>query len=154
MRLFRPFRRGFSVVEVMIAALLIVFGFFTFFSVFSTGSHHATQTRNRAVANLMAQSIMEEFKAHNYGDPAPASWSEEEERPFRMVIGDREAVFKFHKSITFANGSFVGNSNDNQDLATIVITWKELRGADQTDGAPTGQPEDNKELSVQVPLWR
>lgn len=153
MRSVRP-NRGLTIMEIMIAALLVMFGFFTFFSVFSTGSHHATQTRNRAVANLMAQSIMEEFKAHNYGDPAPASWSVEEERPFRMVIGDRESVFKFHKAITFENGSFIGNDTKDQDLATIVITWKEVMGTDQTDGAPTGQPEDNKQLSVQVPLWR
>lgn len=147
-------RNGFTVVEILIAAALVMFGFFTFFSVFSTSSAHATQTRNRAVANLLAQSYMEEFKAHNYGDPAPVSWTTEEDRPFRMVINGRETAFKFHKSITFSNGSFIGKSPKNQDLAKIVITWKELHGSDQTQGAPTGQPEDNKQLEVEVPLWR
>lgn len=147
----RPNPGGFTVVELLIAAALIMFGFFTFFSVFSTSSHHATQTRNRAVANLLAQSYLEEFKAHNYGDPAPTSWSTQEDRPFRMVINGREAQFKFHKSITFANQSFIGKGkNENQDLAKIVITWKEIHGTDQT----TGGTQDNKQLEVEVPLWR
>lgn len=143
-------RSAFSVIEVVIALGLIVFGFFTFFSVFSTGSHHATQTRNRAVANLIAQSYLEEFKAHTYGDPAPEHWSESDEQPLRLVVRGREQNLDFSKTITFANGSFVGESEENQDLVKIVITWKEVYGAKQTESGTN----DNKMLEAEVPVWR
>ena len=142
-------RRGFSLVEIIVALGLVMFGFFTFFSVFSTGSHHAIQTRNRAVANLMAQSYLEEFKAHSYGDPAPAAWSEEEDRPLRLVVRGREVQFKFHKEITYQNGSFVGESDENNDVVRITITWREGVGDSQTEGA-----DDNKKLQAEVPVWR
>lgn len=142
-------RRAFSLVEIIVALGLVVFGFFTFFSVFSTGSHHAIQTRNRAVANLMAQSYLEEFKAHTYGDPAPEAWGVDEDRPLRLVVRGREVEFKFHKEITFKNGSFVGESDENNDVARITITWREGVGDSQTGGA-----DDNKKLQAEVPVWR
>ena len=136
-------------VEIIVALALVVLGFFTFFSVFSTGSHHAIQTRNRAVANLLIQSYLEEFKAHPYGDPAPESWTSEEDNPLRLVVRGREVQFKFHKEITFKNGSFVGESPENQDVAKVVVTWREGVGNSQTDGG-----EDNKKLEAEVPVWR
>jgi prepilin-type N-terminal cleavage/methylation domain-containing protein len=142
-------RRGFTIIEIIVALGLMLVGFFTFFSVFSTGSHHAIQTRNRAVANLMAQSYLEEFKAHTYGDPAPLLWSEEEDKPLRLVVRGREIQFKFHKEITFQNRSFVGESNENHDVVKIVITWRELVGDSQTEGL-----NDNKKLEAEVPVWR
>lgn len=150
-------RRGFSIVEIIVALGLVLLGFFTFFSVFSTGSHHAIQTRNRAVANLLAQSYLEEFKAHTYGDPAPESWTQEEDRPLRLVVRGREVQFKFHKKITYENGSFVGESDENQDKVKIVITWREAVGNRQTENddedAPQGK-DDNKMLEAEVPVWR
>lgn len=146
--------RGFSLVEIMIALLLVAFGFFTFFSVFSTSSQHSIQTRNRAVANLLAQSYLEEFKAHSYGAPAPPSWSEAEDKPLRLIVRGRETQFKFHKAITYKNGSFVGTSDENNDVVKIVITWRELAGDRQAGGSAAGGGDDNKMLEVEVPVWR
>jgi len=143
-------QHAFSVIEIVIALGLVVVGFFTFFSVFSTGSHHAKQTRNRAVANLLAQSYLEEFKAHTYGDPEPKHWAQEEDNPIRLVVGGREQQFKFHKTLTYQNGSFVGKSQENTDLIKLVISWRELPGDRQTEDAA----EDNKQLEVEVPVWR
>lgn len=142
--------RGFTLIEVTIALGLMVFAFLVFFSVFSTGSHHATQTRNRAVATVLAQSYLEEFKAHTYGDPAPKHWEEAEDKPIRLVVRAREQEFKFHKTITYQNESFIGNSNENSDLVKIVITWREQRGTKQTEAGT----DDNKQLEVEVPVWR
>lgn len=146
--------RGFSIIEIIVALGLVIFGFFTFFSVFSTGSHHAVQTRNRAVANLLASSYLEEFKAHTYGDPAPQSWTAPEDRPLRLIVGGRETQFKFTKAITFENGSFVGQSDENQDKVKIVITWRENAGDAQTTESATGGGDDNKKLEVEIPVWR
>ena len=138
--------RGFSLIEIMIALLLCVFGFFTFFSVFATSSQHAIQTRNRAVANLLAQSYLEEFEAHTYGQPAPENWKQTEDRPFRLVARGRETDFKFEKTITYQNGSFVGESDENSDLVKVVVTWNEAAGG----GTGAGE----KTLEVEVPVWR
>ena len=142
--------RAFSVVEIVISMAIIVFGFLTFFSVFSTGSHHAKQTRNRAVANLLATSYLEEFKAHPFGEDAPKHWEEEEDRPIRLVVGGREQQFKFKKVITYQNGSFVWQSNNNSDVVKLVISWRELPGDKQTEAAS----DENKQLEVEVPVWR
>ena len=142
--------RAFTLVEITVAMGLMLFGFFVFFSVFSTGSHHATQTRNRAVANVLAQTYLEEFKAHTYGDPAPENWTKEEDNPIRLVVKGREQQFKFHKTITYHNGSFIGQSNENTDVVKMVITWRELMGNKQTEAGK----DDNKKLEVEVPVWR
>lgn len=146
--------RGFSLIEVMIALSLAVFGFFTFFSVFSSSSMQVTQSQNRTLANLLAQNFLEEFQAHTFGQPAPEHWELKEDRSFVMVVKGREKKFVFHRIIEYENGSFVGTSNGDQDLVTMTITWKEMVGKNQVVGNPTGFPEDNKMLKIQVPVWR
>lgn len=138
--------RGFSIIEMVFALCLIVVGFFTFFSVFSTGSHHAIQTQNRAAANMLAQSYLEDFRAHAFGQPAPPSWGEDTERPVRMVIKDRETAFVFHKKISYETGAFVGTAEGDRDKVTLVITWKEGVGLGQTGGpsaSSTAAPSGN-----------
>lgn len=146
--------RAFSIVELVIALAVIVVGFFTFFSVFSTSSQHAIQTQNRAAANMLAQSYMDEFKEHIFGTPSPESWNQEIEEPLRMVVKDRETNFVFHKKIEYKTGAFIGDSDGDTDVVTLVVTWREAAGSDQTTGAPTGHPEDNKMLKVEMPVWR
>ena len=140
--------------ELLVALVVIMIGFFTFFSVFSTSSQHAIQTQNRAAANMIAQSYMDEFREHTFGAPAPASWDNDTEEPVRMVIKDRETNFVFHKKIEYQTNAFVGGAAGNTDLVTLTITWKEPAGSNQAVGAPTGHPEDNKMLKVEMPVWR
>lgn len=146
--------RAFSIMELIVALMVIMIGFFTFFSVFSTSSQHAIQTQNRAAANMIAQSYMDEFREHTFGTPPPASWTNDTDKPVRMVIKDRETNFVFHKKISYKTNAFVTNSAENSDVVTLVITWKEAAGANQAVGSPTGHPEDNKMLKVEMPVWR
>ncbi len=139
--------RAFSLIEVIIALFIIVVGFFAFFSVFATGSHHAVQTQNRAAANILAQSYMEEFRDHVYGTEAPKSWTQDEERPVRMVIKGRESELVFHKEISYFNGSFVGKAQGNSDKVTMEIKWREFAGGENVKG-------DNKSMTVEMPVWR
>ena len=154
MGVFRLKVRGFSLIELIIAFALIVVGFFTFFSVFSTGSHHAIQTQNRAGANMLAQGYLDEFRAHTFGSPAPAHWAQPVDTPVRMVIKDRPTEFIFHKKIEYQTGAFVDGTKGDQDRVTLTITWKEPAGSNQAAGAPTGFPDDNKLIRVEVPVWR
>jgi hypothetical protein len=140
--------------ELIVAFCLIVIGFFTFFSVFSTSANHAIQTQNRAAANMIAQSYLDDFRAHSFGAPAPASWAEKVDTPVRMIIKDRETQFIFHKSITYETGAFVGTATGDKDKVTLIITWKEPAGSNQAVGAPTGFGQDNKMIQVEMPVWR
>lgn len=154
----RAFRRpsGLSIMELIVALCLIMVGFFTFFSVFSTSAQHAVQTQNRAAANMLAQSYMDDFRAHTFGSPAPASWAQDTDTPVRMVIKDRETKFIFHKKIEYETRAFIGDDSQNRDRdkLTLTITWRELAGSNQAAGAPTGHAEDNKLLRVEMPVWR
>ncbi len=178
MKLYHRFERGLSIMELIVAFGHIMVGFFTFFTVFSTGSHHAVQTQNRAAANMIAQSYMDEFREHNFGTPAPAHWANDTEKPVRMVIKGRETQFVFHKKIEFTNNAFIGGGPGqtvlvpgqngvstpvtipgstpvgDTDKVILTITWKEGVGDNQAAGAPTGYPEDNKMLRVEMPVWR
>ena len=154
MRRFASRPPGLSIIELIVALAVIIIGFFTFFSVFSTGSHHAIQTQNRAAAIMIAQSYLDDFRVHHFGAPKPPQWDEKVETPVRMVIKDRQTEFVFHKKIEFETKAFIGEGSGDRDKATLTITWKEAVGANQAAGAPTGFPEDNKLLRVEVPLWR
>lgn len=147
-------KRGFSVVEIIIALVLMVLGFFTFFSVFSSSARQSAQSRMRTLASRVAINYLEEFEAHPYGEPPPKNWLEETDTPAVLFIKGRQQQMILHKKIEFENGSFIGKSTENNDVATITLTWRENVGDDQTKGAPTNHGQDNKELVVQVPVWR
>lgn len=144
-------KRGFTLVEVLMALAVIAVALLVFLSVFSSSGHHAVQSRNRTVAVMLAQTLLDEFEAHPYGEPEPPSWQETTEEPVTVWVQGRKQEMVFHKEITCANGSFVGDSTENQDLITLTITWSEGVGDKLTEGVVAA---DNKELQVQYPVWR
>lgn len=131
-------------------------GFFTFFSVFSTSSQYAVQTQNRAAANMLAQGYLDDFRTHIFGSPAPASWSQSEDKPIRMVIKDRQTEFVFHKKVSYETGAFVDGTKGDRDKVTLIISWKEPAGDNQVASLPADYPfrQDNKMIRVEVPVWR
>ena len=147
-------RRGFSLVEIIIALALLVFGIMTFLSVFSSSARQATQSRNRTVATIHAENLLEEVQAHPYGEPAPKTWDEETVQPIELWLSGREQRVVIAQKFEFENGSFVGTANGDQDLVTITLSWKERGGNKDNPDPVAGQTEDNKSLKVQVPVWR
>ncbi len=145
--------RAFSIIEVLIALVVAVFGFFTFFSVMSTGTHHSTQTRNRVLAQFLAENLIEEIVAHPYGAPAPQAWVSQSDTPAEIWLNGRFHQVVFHKVLEYQNGSFVGAGSEDTDLVKITISWREARG-DRQEGESSTNPEDNKVLEVEVPVWR
>lgn len=142
-------RRGFSLMEILIALGVAGLALAVMLTTLSTSNQHALGSRNRSVAILMAQSLMDDIETHKFGDPKPQWWDEAEEEPVDVWIAGRQQKMVFQKTVT-CEGSFVGNGTANKDLVTITITWRENFGATQTGAGET----NNKELEVRVPVWR
>lgn len=140
--------RGFSITELILAFAVGIGALLVFLSVFSSSGRHALQTRNRAVAILLAESLMDEIEAHPYGEPEPRYWTEQVDQPVTVRVDGLPQEMIFHKTLSYDNGSFVGQAAGTNDVVTVTITWKEGVGDDQTT------TPDNKELVVQVPVWR
>ena len=68
--------KGFTIAEVLVSIFIVFTGFFVIISVIKLSALHATQGRHLVVAELIADSLIEEISAHNYGEPAPPSWTE------------------------------------------------------------------------------
>lgn len=137
--------------EIIIALAVSLVVLVAFLTVFSNGNRVAVASRHRSVAIVIAQGMMDDVEAHTYGNPAPADWSERQEEPVFVWVGERQQKMAFEKTVRFQNGSFVGNGVENSDLVTITVTWREGVGDTQTDQALTAH---NKKLEVQVPVWR
>lgn len=149
---------GFSIMELVFALALVMVAFYTFVNVFTSGAAHGVQTQSRAAANMIAQSYMDEFRSHRFGSPAPASWSEPEERPVRMVIKDTESFLAFQKSIEYETGAFVGTAAGNRDKVTLIVSWSErlakAGSASDLNGQNVGTDRKDQQIRVEMPVWR
>lgn len=144
-------KAGFSLLEIIIALAVSLVVLVAFLTVFSNSNRVAVASRHRSVAIVIAQGMMDDIEAHTYGNPAPANWSQSQEEPVYVWVGDRQQKMAFEKTVSFQNGSFVGDSTESSDLVTLVVSWREGVGDTQTDQALTAH---NKKLEVQVPVWR
>jgi prepilin-type N-terminal cleavage/methylation domain-containing protein len=141
--------KGFSLIEIVIALAVSTVALLAFLTVFAKNNDHAVGSRNRTVAILMAQGLMDDIESHTYGEPEPVWWSQAEERPVTVWVTGREQNMRFHKTVSYENGSCVGQGNETSDVVTVAITWREGFGDDQSQTT-----DDNKELQVRVPVWR
>jgi Tfp pilus assembly protein PilV len=144
-------KRGFSLMEIIISLAVTMVVLVAFLTVFSNSNKLALGSRNRSVAIVMAQGLMDDIETHTYGNPEPQAWTAGDESPVTVWVGHREQKMQFHKSLTYENGSFVGQAAGDSDVVTVTITWREGVGDHQTDQALTGA---NKQLEVRVPVWR
>lgn len=144
-------KRGFSIMEIVIALGVTMVVLVAFLTVFSNSNKLAVGSRNRSVAIMMAQGLMDDIETHTYGNPEPQQWTVQDESPVSVWVGNREQKLAFQKTLKYENGSFVGQGAGNSDVVTVTITWREGVGDNQTDQSLTS---NNKELEVRVPVWR
>jgi type II secretory pathway pseudopilin PulG len=115
-------KKGFSLVEVIIASFIICSGFLVLLSVVVTSMKFSLQCRNRIFANIAANSILEELSAHSYGNTEPSFWHD----PviFKTYIqGHKEpSLVAYHKEINYSNGSFVGMSGQTDVAGSTPTT--------------------------------
>lgn len=144
-------QRGFSLMEIIVSLAVSLVVLVAFLTVFSNSNQVAVASRNRSVAIVMAQGMMDDIEAHTYGNPAPQRWSVKDEIPVTVWVGNRQQKMAFEKTVSYENGSFVGTATGSSDVVTVTITWREGVGDTQTDQTLTS---DNKKLEVRVPVWR
>ena len=144
-------RRGVSLIELSLAFFLVLIATMVFLTIFSTSSRQSMQSRNRTVAVILANTMMDEIEAHPFGAPQPPGWKVAVDNPVQVWVEGKLQNMDFHKKLTYANSSFVGNVTGDTDEVTITISWAE--GVGDTQAGAVG-PNDNKIMTVRTPVWR
>jgi len=129
--------RGMSIIELVIAVVIITCGVLTALSVLAASLRFSTQSRQQVYAYLVAESMLEKIKAHKYGEPAPKSWNEPVYYKISIEGKSEPMLAEFKRSYNFtapgANGSFVDSTKlQTGDIVTIVVTWVEGTGRTST----------------------
>lgn len=158
-------KKGFSIVEALIAIAIITFGFLVVVSLISANLRSTAGGRNRIFAAMVSSSMMERIRAHRYGDPIPQSWNDlgpysppaqpnNPTWPYRdtltyLIEGNSyPTTVYFYKTVTAQNGSFFGTTSGNCDVITVTIRWKEEMG---TQGSVTKQLMARTEVRKDTP---
>ncbi|MCA9781864.1 MAG: hypothetical protein KC800_34335 [Candidatus Eremiobacteraeota bacterium] len=120
-------RSGMTMTEVVVAMGVLATVIIAYLSVSRTASSSASQSRNYALATIVAQNVIAEISAHQYGEPRPDAWLDIS--PFLVVEG-RESQVKFKLAIepdteSGGNGSFFGASAANVDVLNVRVSWRE-----------------------------
>jgi Tfp pilus assembly protein PilV len=127
-------QRGLSIIEVIITIVVLLFGTFVIISTFSMNLRESSQSRERLMAALVMENLVEEVLAHPYGDPIPKSW-QKREVGFTFIVEGHRQQSKFVRDVTESedtgNGSFFGSSSTtglNSDVVKLTVTWTEASG--------------------------
>ena len=127
-------QRGLTLVEIIITMVVLVFGTLVVISTFTTDLRQSTQSRERLMAALVMENLVEEVLAHPYGAPPPASW---QNHPVELtfIVEGRPEQTRFTRNVSqnkdFGNGSFLGTtsvSGLNADKMDLQVTWREATG--------------------------
>ena len=149
-------KRGLTIVEVMLAAALLMYAVYAFTSVYASTARYEVHSQNRVLAAILGENYMDEAEAHPFGEPAPSDWFLDSWTTvgMRQLVEGRRLDNTFHVRRSVLNGSCTRPDGDKDwDVVRVVISWRE--GGRQRDGAPADYFEnDNQHLIVQIPVWR
>lgn len=147
-------QKGAFLIELIVAMVVIVTGLIMILNLVGSMAVMSVKSRNRIYAEILARSMTDRIKTHEYGDPEPVTWTEDEivkvipETDARNAVkgGSPRAVTQvaFKKKVDYENGSFVGKSDKNYDTVTITISWQEAKPGRQLRGE--GVKEDTSQL--------
>ena len=156
--------RGFSLVEVLIAAAILLYAAWAFFSIYAVSARESVHSQMLYLADLTGDSVLEEVEAHQYGRSAPASWGLPQNRgvgewqtvSYDVIVDSKKVKTVFHVRWQVENGSFLGSASVPSDRVSVVISWQEGEGEDPDYGAFNGVyfQGDNRHMIVEVPVWR
>lgn len=144
-------RRGLSLIEVLIACAVLLIALLVLITSYSQSLRQATQTRERQLALIVADNLLERVRAHPYGTSKPDDWGSEKSlqtESFFLVIDGREVQAVFQTLIDVSdggNGSFFGRSDKPHDTLKYSVRWREP----QPDGSSL-----DKDLTFETTVWR
>lgn len=153
-------RRGFTVVEVLVAAAILLVGCVVLISVFSGSLRRSEQSKNRTAAIVLAQSLLDEVQDHRFGRRPPKHWALDKfaaVNPVDVWLDGKHENMTFHYRMKFANGSAIGQSAGDDDVVTVIITWQDAAGSTARNYGALGAetwPGDNQKIVAALPLWR
>lgn len=134
--------RGFTIIEVLVAMVVLLVGISVIVSSFSLNLRQSTATREELLANLAMESLVEEVLDHTYGDPPPSTW-QQQTVSFPGVVEGMPVSSDFVQSVTISkksgNGSFFGvggTTGAGTDTVTLTVSWTQASG----EGS-AGQPK-------------
>lgn len=157
-------KAGFTIVEVLIAASILLYATWAFYSIYVVAASEAVHSQMLYMADFTGDSLLEEVEAHQYARTPPASWGfkgtqlvgEWQTLSYDVIVDGKTVNTEFHIQWNLENGSFVGLSGQLTDRVSVVISWREGEGEDPDYGpfAKTYFKDDNRHLVVQVPVWK
>lgn len=148
-------RSGFSLVEAFVAMALVALGLLMLLTVFLMALRHATETRDHALALVLAENLRERIEDHPFGLERPAHWGSESdprEQEYVVVVEGRQVVTRFSWSIDAApaekggNGSFFGKDDEIYDVLAIRVSW--------TDGTGPASEGQSHSLVRYATVWQ
>ena len=123
--------KGFTIIEVLVATVVLVLGLLVIVTSFGVDLRHSAQTREKQLALFVAENLLEEIAAHPFGLPKPKRWGSRElpqEYEFFVVVDGRQVQNKYKHFVEYgdgATGSFFGHSKKDFDRVRVVISWRE-----------------------------
>lgn len=141
--------RAFTIVEVLVAAAVLLVGITVIVSSFTMQLRHSSLTRDALMGHLVMENLVEEVLAHPYGRQAPSSWNSEPVQ-FDWVVEGRRVSNAYHRKVEIdpklGNGSFFGKTTGPNDRVHLEVRW--------TTAAGTGSSAEDKSLSVELTVVR
>jgi prepilin-type N-terminal cleavage/methylation domain-containing protein len=144
-------RRGFTIIEVVIAMVVLAIGIMVIISSFSMNLRQSSQTREELMANLIMESLIEEVLDHTYGDAPPSTWKGGQVS-FPGVVDGRTVQSVFTQKVDISkktgSGSFFGQGDKgtNTDVVTMTVTW--------TQASAEGSAGQDKILTADLTVTR
>lgn len=131
-------RRGFTLIEIILAIFIFAVVAVILFRAFTANKRLSVQSRDRTAAQLLMSNLLEDVRAHPFGQIAPKSWpststpgpnwqsgSFPDVQEIPAFVEGRSQKLVFHRSLSY-EGSIVGKgANRPYDVVTAVISWKD-----------------------------
>jgi hypothetical protein len=120
-------RHGVGLAEIILALAVLLVAFVYTFSVFSSSARQAVQSRDRKLALLTAQSLLEEVRAHAWGRPAPKQWPLDKpgKVQYQFTVSKRPQECEYEVELKLETGALIGKVEGPSDKATVTVRWIE-----------------------------
>ncbi|HEY4002703.1 MAG TPA: hypothetical protein VGO93_27765 [Candidatus Xenobia bacterium] len=127
-------RRGFTIIECVIAAFVLICGFMAVASVFPQANRQAVMTRDHQAAVALARSVLDAL-AGNYLEPPSSIYHGALLQPYTVteMVEGVPVTTTFTPHLAFASGRLVNQpAQSSTDLASVTVTWVDATSKTRT----------------------